>query len=255
MRNTIVLVGEKNKTNNELFQLMNWRFKVTCFYYQEDAPFEKISSMSPELIVVSMQGTEANYESLFEYLLERCADIPVVTISTQAESEKYARFYQTDQFHRLLRPVTGTRILQVCGAVIKGNDYTEVVSTQVNKTEKKHILVVDDNAMVLRNIKGVLEERYSVAVAPSGVHAFLSIGKKKPDLILLDYEMPEMNGKQVMEKIQTEEELWDIPIVFLTSVDSKEIVMELLSLMPAGYMLKPVDSQTLLERIEGIIGK
>ena len=76
-----------------------------------------------------------------------------------------------------------------------------------------------------------------------------------PDLILLDYEMPEMNGKEVMEKLQSDEELREIPIVFLTSADSKEIVMELLALKPAGYILKPVESQMLLERIEEIIGK
>ena len=116
-------------------------------------------------------------------------------------------------------------------------------------------MVVDDNAMVLRNIKGVLDEVYSVAVAPSGVHAFISIGKKKPDLILLDYEMPEMNGKQVLEKIQEDEELQDIPVVFLTSMDSKEIVMSLLALNPAGYLLKPVDSRILKEKIYEIIGK
>ena len=124
-----------------------------------------------------------------------------------------------------------------------------------NRTEKQHILVVDDNAMVLRNIKNILEQSYSVAVAPSGVHAFISVGKKMPDLILLDYDMPEMNGKEVLEKLRAEEEFADIPIVFLTSMDSKEIVVELLALQPAGYILKPVDSRMLLERIEDIIGK
>ena len=76
-----------------------------------------------------------------------------------------------------------------------------------------------------------------------------------PDLILLDYEMPGMNGKQVLLKIREQEEYADIPVVFLTSMDTREIVIELLALQPAGYILKPVDSQMLLERIEDIIGK
>ena len=76
-----------------------------------------------------------------------------------------------------------------------------------------------------------------------------------PDLILLDYEMPEMNGKQVLQKIREQEEYADIPVVFLTSMDTREIVMELLALQPAGYILKPVDSQMLLDRINDIIGK
>ena len=87
------------------------------------------------------------------------------------------------------------------------------------------------------------------------MHAFIAMGKKKPDLILLDYEMPEMNGKQVLEKIREQEEYADVPVVFLTSMDSRETVIELLALQPAGYILKPVESQVLLDRLEDIIGK
>lgn len=120
---------------------------------------------------------------------------------------------------------------------------------------KPHILVVDDNAMILRNIKCILDPYYSVAVAPSGLHAFLLIGKQKPDLILLDYEMPEMNGKEVLEKLKSDEEMKNIPVAFLTSIDTKEVVVELLALKPAGYLLKPVESQALLNKVFEIIGK
>ena len=144
--------------------------------------------------------------------------------------------------------------MEVCKAIIAGADYLVNHNAQ-EKKEPLHILVVDDNAMVLRNIKAILEKNYSVSVAPSGVHAFISIGKKVPDLILLDYEMPEMNGKEVLKKLQATKEYADIPVVFLTSMDNREIVLELLALMPAGYILKPVDSGMLLEKIEDIIGK
>ena len=120
---------------------------------------------------------------------------------------------------------------------------------------RPHILIVDDNAMVLRNIKGILETDYSVSVAASGNQAFRSISIRKPDLILLDYEMPEMNGKEVMEKLLEDDETKDIPIVFLTSLDSKQRVMEILALKPAGYILKPADSIALTEKVREILGK
>lgn len=118
-----------------------------------------------------------------------------------------------------------------------------------------HILVIDDNAIVLRNIKSLLEPLYSVAVAPSGKHAFVSISNRKPDLILLDYEMPEMNGKEVMERLKTTEKTKDIPVVFLTAMDSRETVLELLTLEPAGYLLKPIDSKMLYDTLDNILGK
>ena len=254
MRKNVVFIGENNKINNELYQLLNWRFKVDYYDPNEKTELNDINVLEAALVIVSLVGTKVDYREFFEVIKENCPELPVVTISTKAESEVYEEFYACEQFHKILRPVTGRRILEVCRAIIAGADYLANNNAQDSR-EPMHILVVDDNAMVLRNIKSILEKNYSVAVAPSGVHAFISIGKKVPDLILLDYEMPEMNGKEVLEKLQATKEYADIPVIFLTSMDNREIVMELLALKPAGYILKPADSGMLLERIEDIIGK
>lgn len=254
MKNAVVFIGEENKTNNELFQLLNWRFKVTEYNDIENISFDDLKEEEPAVLITSMVGNRLDYHELFDYMVRECPEVPVITISTRAESESYRAYYESRQFHQILRPILGKRVLEICRSVIVGSNYHDEEENEKSE-EKGHILVVDDNAMVLRNIKGVLNEKYSVAVAPSGVHAFVSIGKKMPDLILLDYEMPEMNGKEVLEKLQADEELKDIPVVFLTSMDSKEIVMGLLALKPAGYLLKPVDSQMLKDKIYEIIGK
>lgn len=254
MRKSVVFIGENNKINNELYQLLNWRFKVDYYDPNEKTELNDINVLEAALVIVSLVGTKVDYREFFEVIKENCPELPVVTISTKAESEVYEEFYACEQFHKILRPVTGRRILEVCRAIIAGADYLANNNAQDSR-EPMHILVVDDNAMVLRNIKSILEKNYSVAVAPSGVHAFISIGKKVPDLILLDYEMPEMNGKEVLEKLQATKEYADIPVIFLTSMDNREIVIELLALKPAGYILKPADSGMLLERIEDIIGK
>ena len=89
----------------------------------------------------------------------------------------------------------------------------------------------------------------------SGIDAISAILAKRPDLILLDYQMPMLDGKQTMEKIKKLEEAKDIPIVFVTSVKDKEHIKAVLDLKPAGYLLKPVDGDRLLQTIEGIIGK
>lgn len=259
IRNNIVFIGEENRTNNDLYQLLNWRFDVQFCMQPESVPVEKISLEKPVMILISLVGGKFDLSPLFDCLEAKCMDIPVVTIGTEIESNIYDVYYEKEQFHRILRPVTGKSVIDICRAIIAGKTYTKVTdnsdSMASQKNEKPHILVVDDNAMVLRNIKGILDEKYSVAVAPSGIKAFVAIGKKMPDLILLDYEMPEMNGKEVLQKIQEDEELCEIPVVFLTSADSKEIVMELLALRPAGYLLKPVESDMLFHKIEEITGK
>lgn len=119
--------------------------------------------------------------------------------------------------------------------------------------KKAHILVVDDNAMVLRNVKMILDANYTVAVAASATQAFMAIGKKKPDLILLDYQMPVVDGKAFFEMIMKEEELSEIPVVFLTGVADKDVVQQILALKPAGYMLKPVDVNTMTDVIAEVL--
>lgn len=118
---------------------------------------------------------------------------------------------------------------------------------------KKKILVVDDTSMTLRNIKSILDRKYEVFLATSGPQGLRFIHEKEPDLVLLDYQMPEMSGKEVFETMQADENMKDIPVVFLTGVDDKKTIMSVLQLKPAGYLLKPVDENKLLDTLEQIL--
>lgn len=80
-----------------------------------------------------------------------------------------------------------------------------------------------------------------------------SIGKKRPDLILLDYEMPVCDGKMTLEMIRADEDLTSIPVVFLTAVNDRANIEAVLKLKPAGYFLKPPVKGRLLAEIEKIL--
>ena len=114
--------------------------------------------------------------------------------------------------------------------------------------------MVDDNGTALRTIKAMLEEKYEVAMAISGAQAMTSIGKKRPDLILLDYEMPVCDGKMTLEMIRAEEDLKNIPVVFLTAVNDRANIEAVLKLKPAGYFLKTPVKDRLIEEIDRILG-
>ncbi len=80
-----------------------------------------------------------------------------------------------------------------------------------------------------------------------------SIGKKRPDLILLDYEMPVCDGKMTLEMIRAEEELKNIPVIFLTAINDRANVEAVLKLKPAGYFLKPAAKDRLLAEIDRVL--
>lgn len=119
---------------------------------------------------------------------------------------------------------------------------------------KKHILVVDDDPLMLKMIKEHLRERYDVATAPSGKVALKFLEKKETDLILLDYEMPIEDGPAVLEKIHANDAVKDIPVVFLTGITERSKIQKALVQKPQGYLLKPVDHDKLLEIITRLIG-
>ena len=75
---------------------------------------------------------------------------------------------------------------------------------EYGKQVRKKILVVDDSGAMLRNVKGWLQDKYNVILANSGAMAIKYLAMDRPDLVLLDYEMPIVDGKQVLEMIRTE---------------------------------------------------
>jgi len=118
---------------------------------------------------------------------------------------------------------------------------------------KKHILVVDDDPTMLRTIKMYLEEEYVVATAPSGKFALKFLSQKETDLILLDYEMPEMSGQEVFKQIKEDEKTSQIPVVFLTGISDTSKIKNVLAMLPQGYLLKPVDYDRLHQTIKDVL--
>ena len=125
-----------------------------------------------------------------------------------------------------------------------------VVAKAAADSGKKHILVVDDDALMLRTIKTWLSEKYQVAMVNSGMNAITYLAKNKPDLILLDYEMPVCSGPQVLEMIKTEPDTGSIPVIFLTAKGDRDSVVKVLALKPDGYLLKTMQPDQIISAID-----
>ncbi len=254
----ILLVGKLNNVVKETSTFLSQFFHVQLCSENAGVMEGMMKIVDPDLVVISLIGAYGIDTSMFFLLSSQYADTPVLTIGTQEESDAFFKYYEEKQFENLIRPVEHTTILNAICRRLGVNKEQIVQEAQDGRKEtsgKKRVLVVDDNGTALRTMKAMLEDRYEIAIAISGAQAMTSIGKKRPDLILLDYEMPVCDGKMTLEMIRADEEMRDIPVVFLTAVNDRANIEAVLKLKPAGYFLKPAVKDKLVAEIEKILGQ
>jgi putative two-component system response regulator len=117
-------------------------------------------------------------------------------------------------------------------------------------TSKLTILAIDDTPANIDVVKGVLASNYLVQAAVNGKMALKIIEKKRPDLILLDIMMPEMDGYEVCRRLKENEETRDIPIIFLTAKAEVSDETKGLELGAVDYITKPISPGILKERVK-----
>ena len=115
--------------------------------------------------------------------------------------------------------------------------------------KKKSILIIDDHPNNLKLISTLLDGKYNVIIANSGLKGLKTIEKKVPDLILLDINMPEMNGFQVCDILKKDANTKNIPIIFLTANTDFESIAKGFDVGAIDYITKPFNSKEVLVRI------
>lgn len=115
---------------------------------------------------------------------------------------------------------------------------------------KPRILCVDDDRVTLRAIeRALLTSGYMVLTADNGARALQTLQSVKPDLILLDAMMPEMDGYEVCSRLRQNEEFNSTPVIFVTSLEQKEDKAKAFALGAADYINKPIQKETLLAKV------
>ena len=150
----------------------------------------------PKIILVNLAGLESSEK------IKTFKNTKIFLLGTQNEINnsdiKGAEFF--------IKPFNANEIREKLSGISKNNPETQ-----------KTLLLVDDDAVMIRTLREGLSTVYKVIPANSGANALKILERAKPDLILLDYEMPEMNGPQVLEKIKNNPATANIPVMFLTA--------------------------------------
>jgi len=120
--------------------------------------------------------------------------------------------------------------------------------------DKRRILAIDDSAIVLKQLHNVLDKKFEVVGVTSGLAGLKLLDNEMFDLVLLDIEMPVMDGFATLTSIRQREKLKDLPIIILTGTRHKQKVIKGITSGVEGYVIKPADSEQLLTKIETALG-
>lgn len=256
---TILFVCRVGESVNEIKYWLEDNFQIQLCYGNLEIMDGMLRIVTPDLIIIDLEEFAADAREIFELLSDVYRQIPVITLANSEQYDPFVSFYLTKQFENLAPDAPKEKLLSKCmektGISKKETPVVDLSELNFgNKTQvKKRILIVDDSAIWLRNMKSWLQSNYEVTIAISGAQALTSIGREIPDVILLDYEMPVINGRQVFEILQSDPDLRKIPVIFLTGVSDKNHIEEVLYMKPAAYLLKPIDQAKLLTAIQTVI--
>ena len=275
MKYKVLLTGKNDSAIDDFFMQMSDNFEVMTTSARFEDIIRHVTYFAPNIFVYCLYN-EAREDIVqianLKFRLSK-ANIPLVILGLKEDCDEFEKIAVNVANMVLQRPMSLGVIQERLIGLLKERRFLEVIDTQnaeaeaaeaapaepVQKTatmslQRRHVLVVDDNAMMLKVIKEHLHSKYDVATAVSGKVAMKFLERKTTDLILLDYEMPDESGPAVLEKLRASDETKDIPVIFLTGVTETKKIKEALALKPQNYLLKPVDREKLLDTIAKEIG-
>ena len=287
MKYKALLTGNNRMIINEFFTYMDFSFECISTSERYDDIMSHIKYIDPDVFVYCLYGEKPDDLKRFVNVERKISErrIPLVIIGDSDDCDQFSKIAPLLSPLVLRKPISSQNIakaivgmlderkaameaertakaaeeeevLRNAQSVIEQTGGEEVLTAPEPQEEerRRHILVVDDDSSVLKLLKEYLAERYDVATAISGKVALKFLETKGTDLVLLDYEMPIENGPAVMGKIRENQKTKNLPVVFLTGVTEREKIMEVLSMKPQGYLVKPVDMEKLSSTIKGILG-
>jgi len=186
-----------------------------------------------------------------------CQDLDTLVYlkDVSIEEEKMVILIGTpDEFHEATKVINKDNLaahflrpFDMNSLITKVHELTDVFEQE---NRKKCILIVDDDVTFLKMVHSWLKEKYRVAIVNSGMQAITWLAKNHADLVLLDYEMPVVDGPEILEMLKSESGTDNIPVFFLIGKSDKDSIQKAIGLRPDRYLLKSIGKSALMEELD-----
>ena len=236
----ILISGKTDETLAELEKRLSEHYTVRHVSAVPIAVYGILGSFRPDAVVIKTADAD---DSVFEHIAEKFPAVKIIAAGN-ADARGDLPHFHADA---------------VCGCDA-GELYDSVSGLmpflpEDTKADNAVVMVIDDDIAILGMMKAMLDKDYRVMPAPSGEKALRLIEKKKPDVILLDYEMPGMNGVQTLGKLREDSRYADIPVIFMTGAKETAVIERIVALGAAGYLIKPAEAEDIKRAVSDALNK
>lgn len=206
------------------------------------AAFNQIIHISPDAIVINTVNPGMDYLQVITRIrhMQASKSVPILIILEAGSESKYSAFLEDGMTEFRQKTVGASGVFEWVINRLKVPD----------TSGQKQIMVVDDDPVVLDLTKLYLGAKYRVVAMNKAVDVVPKLKTFKPDLILLDIAMPDIDGKVLFKQIREVEGCEEIPILFQTGMAGINTVRECVKLGATGFVLKPLQKPVILERVE-----
>lgn len=247
MENKILVIAKILYQKRILQEKLNAIFESNIAVIGETDILETIRAFQPHRIVCYLNQMEETERIALIEILKRGKFLnnELVLLGTEEECSEFRKEANLEMCIEIKRPVSLNNFVLSVQAILECQCKDKL---QLD-VYKRDILVIDDDPVALKSIKLWLEDTFRVSIVNSGDSALKFLEKKNADLILMDYLMPGMDGKETLKKIRSHPKMKDIPVFFLTGLSDNEKAQEVMELNPQGYFLKTVHKDEMLAAI------
>jgi putative two-component system response regulator len=226
------------------YSLKSLKNRLTEFYdifpaESASKMFELLTFFKPDLILLDVNMPEINgYEAIRSLKADdRYAEIPVIFLTSSSDRDSVVKGLSLGAVDYVIKPFVVSKLVESIENNL--NPRKNKMNSHEDDADKPSVLIVDDVDSMLRAMQYALQDRYNVHIIskPENVMDFLRY--RIPDLILLDYMMPVLNGFDLIHMIREVPEYNKIPIIIITSEGTPDHVNKAMSLGASDFIVKP----------------
>lgn len=241
-RSMFVCTNRTLITNVLLNKIKTWGAEP--FYVHDALQIDTEDGSTVGSVVYYMDDDIGECAALHSALADFCArhDLRVVCVGSGQQYAAFAASIAPERVAGFFERPLNMESFQSC-----------LFGVQNRTAQKKRVLIVDDDANYRQFVREWLKGIYDVSMANGGEQALKVLAAQKCDLVLLDYEMPVMSGPETLENILALPQEQRAPVIFLTGNEDEECIQRVLSLHPAGCLLKSVGKEEFLSKVADVL--